>query len=115
VFSECGAWRNFHDLEESLSLEELMCLYEAAMIRQGRAIRAMASAWGGGGDAEPEPSYSARMREASDPQARVKNKKYMPAWAVDPKVGGEVSPVFSEKEASSLPINLGYSIISDED
>lgn len=88
-----------------------MCLYEAAMIRQGRAIRAMAAAWGGGGEQEPEPSYSARLKEEKNPQP--KKKSYLPSWAIDPKQGGETTPAYGEKEVSSLPINLGYSIINE--
>lgn len=46
VFSECGAWKNFHDLEDSLSLDELMELFEASIERQNRIIKTLASAMG---------------------------------------------------------------------
>ncbi len=54
VFAECGAWKNIWDLEESLSLEELMDLYEATMERQHRMMKAVAAAMGAdvGGDEE---------------------------------------------------------------
>lgn len=90
-----------------------MCLYESAMIRQGRAMKAMAAAWGGGGGDDPEPSYSARLREEKG-EKKEKKKSYLPSWAIDPKQGGEVTPAYGEKEVSSLPINLGYSIIDNE-
>jgi hypothetical protein len=111
VFSECGAWRNFHDLEECLSLDELVCLYEAALIRQNRAIRATAAAWGGGGDDYEEPSYSGRLKERRE--GTKKEKKYLSPWLVDPASGGEVTPAFGENEIAVLPINLGYSIMED--
>jgi len=40
-----------------------------------------------------------------------KDDKYLKPWQVDPSVGGQITPVFGEQEAASLPINLGYSII----
>lgn len=94
-----------------MSLDELMCLYESAMVRQGRAIRAAAAAWGGGGDNYEEPSYSARLRKDSAPK---KEKKYLSPWLVDPAQGGEVTPAYGENEIHVLPINLGYSIIEEE-
>ena len=115
VFSECGSWKNFHDLEESISLDELMCLYEAAMIRQMRAVKTVAAAMGGGGSDEPEPSYSQRRREERSGKSEPSKKKYMKPWMVDPSIGGEVSPAFGGNEVKSLPINLGYSIIGEEE
>jgi len=89
-----------------------MCLYEAAMIRQTRAIKAMAAGWGGGGDSEPEPSYSARLKKQS---GEPEKKSYLPPWAVDPSQGGEVTPVYGKDQIASLPIKLGYSIIDSEE
>jgi hypothetical protein len=115
VFSECGAWKNFHDLEESVTLDELMCLYESAMIRQMRAVKTVAAAMGSAGDDEPEPSYSQRLKDRNSGEKNKPSKKYLKPWMVDPSVGGEVTPSFGENEVTSLPINLGYSIISDEE
>jgi hypothetical protein len=82
------------------------------MIRQSRAIKAMASAWGGSGDNSEEPSYSQRLREKSGDTSS--ERTYLKPWMVDPSHGGEVTPAYGENEVSSLPINLGYSIISQE-
>jgi len=83
------------------------------MIRQSRAFKAAAAAMGGSPEVnEPEPSYSARLKEEREGPS-AKKKSYRPVAAVDPRVGGEVTPIFSEKEAASLPINLGYSIIEE--
>lgn len=113
MFAECGAWRNFSDLEDSLSLEELFCLYEGTMNRQTRLMRSAAAAWGGSGeDQAPEPSYSERLREERG-EVKKSPKKHRPAWAIDPSVGGEATPVYGEEEVKSLPINLGYSIINE--
>ena len=87
-----------------------MCLYESAMVRQGRAIRAAAAAWGGGSEDYEEPSYSARLRG----EREKKEKTYLSPWLVDPEKGGEVTPTYGENEISVLPINLGYSIIEEE-
>lgn len=46
IFSECGAWRNFLDLEDSISLDELIILYESSMERQHRVMKVMAAAMG---------------------------------------------------------------------
>lgn len=90
-------------------MDELVCLYESAMIRQSRAIRAMGAAWGGGDENYEEPSYSKRLREQSGD--KIAEKKYLSPWLVDPAHGGEVTPAFGEEQVAVLPINLGYSII----
>lgn len=111
VFCECGAWVNFPHLEESLSLDELIVLYEATVERQSRAMKAMAAAWGGGSD----DVESAIQYVYSDSDTSVeKDRSYLPSALVDPKVGGEVTPAFGEDEVHKLPINLGYSIIEGE-
>lgn len=47
VFSECGSWKNFEDLEDSLNLEELLELYQSAIERFNRMAKLMVSAMGG--------------------------------------------------------------------
>lgn len=46
VFCECGAWKNFDDLEEFLTLIELSELYDAAIDRQNRLIKTIGAAMG---------------------------------------------------------------------
>lgn len=46
VFADCGAWKNFHDLEDSLTLEELTELYDIAVERQNRVARLIGGAYG---------------------------------------------------------------------
>lgn len=46
VFSDCGAWKNFHDLEDSLTLEELAELYDIAIEKQNRFVKALFGAQG---------------------------------------------------------------------
>lgn len=111
VFCECGAWKNFHDLEESLSLDELIVLYEATVERHSRAMKTMAAASG----AEISDDQSAIQYIYSDSESKKSEERsYRSAALVDPKVGGEVTPAFGESEVYKLPINLGYSIIEGE-
>jgi hypothetical protein len=111
VFCECGAWKNFLDLEESLSLDELIVLYEATVERQSRAMKSMAAASG----AEISDDQSAIQYIYSDSDSeKSEERSYRPAALVDPKFGGEVTPAFGESEVHKLPINLGYSIIEGE-
>lgn len=111
VFCECGAWKNFLDLEESLSLDELIVLYEATVERNSRAMKMMAAASG----AEVSDDQSAIQYIYSDSESKKSEERnYRPAALIDPKVGGEVTPVFGESEVYKLPINLGYSIIEGE-
>ena len=53
VFSECGSWKNFDDLEDSLNLEELLELYQSAIERFNRMAQLMVGAVGG--SLEPMP------------------------------------------------------------
>lgn len=86
-------------------------LYEATVERQSRAMKAMAAAWGGGSD----DVESAIQYVYSDSESNKGNdRSYVPPALIDPKVGGEVTPAFGEEEIYKLPINLGYSIIEDE-
>lgn len=47
IFAECGVWKNFDDLEESLSLEELIELYDVTMKRFERQAEVIVMALGG--------------------------------------------------------------------
>ena len=78
VFSECGAWKNFYDLEDSLNLEELLELYQSSIERFNRMAKLLVSAVGGeiGG------------YEDSSPAAH--------------------KTVYDEYDLQSLPINIGY-------
>lgn len=76
-------------------MDELVVLYEAVIDRQNTLIKTIAMAMG----AEIQDDSSS------------KDDKYLKPWQVDPSVGGQITPVFGEQEAASLPINLGYSII----
>jgi len=96
VFAECGAWKNFIDLEESLSLDELLELYEATIERQNRQMKMIAAAWGAEIDESPSERGNSR-----------------PAYAIDPAKGGEATPLFGEQEVASLPINLGYTKMNE--
>lgn len=112
VFLEAGAWKNFIDLEESLSLDELIVLYEATVERQSRAMKAMAAAWGSG--TEDNDSAIKYVYQDSDEGAKVDRENYTPIEFADPSRGGAVTPAFSAEEVAKLPINLGYSIIESE-
>ena len=67
VFAECGAWKNFWDLEDSLCLEELLDLYEATMDRQYRLMKVVAASMGADvsgmddGPSQSTPSKSHRQ------------------------------------------------------
>lgn len=55
---ESGAWKNFDELEESLTLDELTLLYERTSERQQRVMKMMAAAWGGGSEEDEVVHYS---------------------------------------------------------
>jgi hypothetical protein len=63
VFSECGSWKNFEDLEDSLNLEELLELYQSAIERFNRMAKLMVSAMGG---TIEEPSNSSPKNSVYD-------------------------------------------------
>lgn len=108
VFCECGAWKNFYDLETSLSLDELIVLYEAAVERQQRLLTSVASAMGAEVDM---PDNSDKYVYSDSDETSRDDKQYLPMYAVDHERGGEVEPVYGEDQIQQLPINLGYSII----
>lgn len=110
VFCECGSWVNFLHLEESLSLDELIVLYEVTVERQSRAMKTMAAALGG----DSGETESAIQYVYSDAEKHIVDREYAPLATIDPKHGGEVTPAFGENEVNKLPINLGYSIIEGE-
>ena len=109
VFCECGSWKNFYDLESSLSLDELVVLYEAAIDRQQRLLMSIAASMG----AEVDMPDDSSKYVYSDSNIDIHNsdKQYTPMYAVDHERGGEVEPVYGENQIQQLPINLGYSII----
>lgn len=108
VFCECGAWKNFYDLETSLSLDELIVLYEAAVERQQRLLTSVAAAMGAEVDM---PDNSDKYVYSDSDEISRDDKQYLPMYAVDHERGGEVEPVYGEDQIQQLPINLGYSII----
>lgn len=102
---------NFLHLEESLSLDELIVLYEATLDRQMKLMRTVAAAAGADvSDMESPINYVYNDQDDSD---SISN--YSPIGAIDPQRGGEVTPIFGEDQIDKLPINLGYSIINSED
>ncbi len=111
VFAECGAWKNYIDLEDSLSLDELMALYETAMKREERMMRMIGSAMGAEFDDDGPPGPT--TRDSKDGKAPEK-KKVIPG-SYDPKKGGYLGDVVHGKDAKSLPIGLGYSTIKKEE
>ena len=91
--AECGAWVNFIELEDSLSLDELLQLHETTMDRQQHLMKTIAAALGAdmsGGEEERSP---------------------IPTGSYDPKTGGYLGAVEDENDVQALPINLGYSKI----
>ena len=108
VFCECGAWKNFYDLETSLSLDELIVLYEAAVERQQRLLTSVAAAMGAEVDM---PDDSGKYIYSDSDEMSYSDKQYVPMYAMDQERGGEVEPVYGEDQIQQLPINLGYSII----
>lgn len=106
VFSECGAWKNFWDLEDSLTLEELLVLYDAAMTRSYRVAKVVAMAMGADVDlSENDGDLSAPPED---------KRSHVPPSAIDPDVGGETTPIFGAEQIRRLPISLGYSTIAKE-
>lgn len=102
VFAECGAWKNFIDLEESLSLDELIELYDMSVERQNRLAKVVASALGA---------------DVSDMPSKYDEKSSQPnivhEGAYDPKKGGRIPDAVEGEFIESLPIGLGYSIIDE--
>lgn len=73
-------------------------------------MRTLAAAMGGSSDDDD----SMIKYIYSDEEKPEENRKYTPSHLIDPKVGGEIEPVYGEDQVSRLPINLGYSIINSE-
>jgi len=111
VFCECGSWKNFEDLETSLSLDELIVLYEATIERQQRLLMAVASSMGADIDIPDDSDKYIYSDSESNSESSKADKNYVPMYAMDQQRGGEVEPVFGEHQIQQLPINLGYSII----
>lgn len=113
VFCECGAWKNFHDLEDNLSLDELIVLYEAACERQGRLSKIVAASMGADIQDDSEP-YEYLYSDSETSKTRSEKRGVSP-YAIDPKEGGEATPAYGKEEIEMLPINVGYSIIDKQD
>lgn len=90
-------------MEENITLTELLELYDSAMQRGFRLAKIMAMAMGADVDLAEDDDGS----KSSKPAA-------MPVGAIDPRKGGQATPIFSERETKGLPIGLGYSKISKE-
>ena len=102
VFAECGAWKNFIDLEDSLSLDELIELYDMSIERQNRLAKIVASALGA--DVSDMPSKYDDVPTQTDV---VHPSLY------DPRKGGRIPDAEEGDYIESLPIGLGYSIIEE--
>ena len=98
-------------MEDNLSLDELIVLYEAALDRQSRLSKVIAASFG----AEIEEVDTESSYLYSDQISKTKNEEYLKPWMVDPNKGGEVTPAYGGDEISMLPINLGYSILEGEE
>lgn len=106
VFAECGSWKNFIELEESLTLEELFELYDITMKRQNRLSMTIAAAFGA------EVDVSELYDDVND---HIEEKRSIPMSSYDPLKGGELKPIETEKDLAGLPIKLGYSTIKKEE
>lgn len=71
-------------------------------------MRMIAAMWGA--EVEEPPS-----RHAQPKASNKNNEKLLPAYAIDPLVGGEARPLYTEEDIYSLPINIGYGIIKRND
>jgi hypothetical protein len=68
VFAECGAWKNFHELEDSLSFDELLVLFDVTSERFKRnaevMVGAMGGSIGGGGEFSSEDDRNIQVADA---------------------------------------------------
>ena len=84
---EVGAWKNFYDLEDSLTIEELMELYDSSVDRQMRLVRTIGSALG----AEFEDTSNGGDYSLPKPDADV---------------------VYDQYDLQQLPFGIGYGSMS---
>jgi hypothetical protein len=54
---ESGAWKNFDEMEDTLTLDELFILYETASERQQRLMKTVAAAMGANVSDEERHEY----------------------------------------------------------
>lgn len=110
VFSDCGAWKNFHDLEDSLTLEELGELYDIAVEKQNRFMKMMAALQG------------VELEDTSDVQS---NKKAVPRsseealqWVAEQErlnpSGEGTTNITSADDLTGFQYGLGYEVISSD-
>jgi hypothetical protein len=88
VFCECGAWLNFVQLEDSLTLDELLELYSGSLKRQSRLMKTMAAAMG------------AEVPDDDEEEASLYSGQSSNSYNIN-----------NQKDLGFLPINLGYETI----
>jgi len=80
------------ELEDCLSLDELMELYGSSMERQNRLMKVIAAAMGA---------------DVSDDREDQKVNKHL----YDPAKGGQLEDASTGNDVAALPINVGYTKI----
>jgi len=76
VFAGCGAWQSFIELEDTITLAELMALYAAVREKEGRFIETMGQMMGGGGGSSTGKTNAAgRALSAEDKNIDIKPGK----------------------------------------
>lgn len=99
MFSDCGAWKNFHDLEDSLTLEELGELYDIAVEKQNRFIQMMAAIQGVDlGDSSDVQSDRKKIPMSSDEAMRMMDNKF----------------ITSADDLTDFQYGLGYEVASSD-
>lgn len=96
MFAECGSWKNFTELEDELTLEELSELYAATIERNNRFIRVIAMAMGA--ELGEEPGASKNNVPLSSEEAE--------------RVVGDISgPADAARVATIVGGGLGYETV----
>lgn len=96
VFVECGAWKNFVELEEELTLEELAELYDATVEKQNRIIKVLGMAQG----LEFEESSDVSYQKGQDDWKKPPSEKYF---------------ITGEDDLVDFPYGLGYEVAAPQD
>ena len=99
VFSDCGAWKNFHDLEDSLTLEELSELYDIAVEKQNRLFKFMAMVNG----LDVEEDSSVKSGKGKVPRSSAE---------AEAMAQSESKFITSAEDLSGFQYGLGYETVS---
>lgn len=90
---EVGVWKNFGDLEDSLTLEELSELYISSMKRQSRLMKMVAASMGAEVDLDDD--------DDDEYDSRSTNEFGLPNPDSD-------STIIDQYDIQALPFGLGY-------